>query len=179
MNAIYVLADLLRVVFCVLVAYLLPHRVLAIKAVLILWVSNLFSYYPALWMMGDGFDPTLFKMTNTVTDQIINFSFLRWLTRFTRRSSRHVASNLRVMKLLLVVLWISLVIRITGTILFIVKRKREYLVYLPNFVGDLLLLFCVFMNYKTPVFLMVSVVFLYLVIKIILVVPMIQMHPVL
>lgn len=165
MNSIYVLGDLLRVIFCVLVAFLLPHRVLALKAVLILWVSNLFSYYPARWITGTEFDPISFKITNTITDQIINFSFLRWLTQYTRKSSSNIASNLYFMKLLLVVLWISLVIRITGTVLFVLKRKREYLVYLPNFVGDLLLFYCLFLNYKTPVLIMVSVVFVYFVVK--------------
>lgn len=174
MNLVYILSDLLRVIFCLLVAFGLPHRVLGLKAILIVWASNLISYYPALWMLGNEFDLLSFQEANTVTDQVINFSFLRFLGIYTRDPSHKVASNRRLLKILLVVLWVALVIRIVGTSLFIVLRKREYLVYLPDFVGDLIVLFCLFLNYETPVFLMVSVLFVYLVIKVSVVV---SLHP--
>lgn len=92
---------------------------------------------------------TQFRVANT-----INFSFIRWLAVYTRNSADRVASDRGFLKLLLIVLWVSLAIRIVGTLLL---RIREYLVYLPNFVGDLLVLFCLF--------LMSSIVIVYLVLS--------------
>lgn len=163
MDTVYILCGaVLRLIFCVLVAISLPTRLLWLKSMLIIY-SPLFFVYPLKFFFPDISTESLSSMSvDKIVDQIINLVFLRWL-------SRHqdiVTANKRWMKGFLRLLWIFLVLRILGITLFVITQHRQWLVFFPNFVGDLIVLYCVATAVTLPKWFMTLSILLFLIIKV-------------
>lgn len=163
MNLFYLFGVVLRILFCLIVAYTIPSRYLWIKSMLIIWGSEFFDFYPVKWIMGPEMEDFTYHTADKITDQIINLVFLRWLSKH----QHSVRSDSTWMKHFLNMLWVLLILRVLGVSLFIITQKRKWLVFFPNFVGDLIVFYCLFATFVLPVWFRVCSIIVFLTIKVI------------
>jgi hypothetical protein len=161
MKPVYLLYGVvLRLVFCFLVAITLPQRLLWLKSILIIYSQVLFSPLQLLFPENSPYFPS--QSVEKITDQMINLVFLRWLSRH----QEIVTSNKRWMKDFLRLLWIFLVLRVIGVTLFVITQHQQWLVYFPNFVGDLIVLYCIATTVTLPTWFMTLFILLFITVKV-------------
>lgn len=162
MNPFYTFGNVLRILFCLVVAYTIPTKYLWFKSMLIIWGSEFFDFYPVKWIMGSRMEDASYHVYDKITDQIINIVFLRWLSQHPEV----VRFDKTWMNIFLKVLWVLLILRIIGMVLFFLTKERKWFVYFPNFVGDLIVFYCVFATFALPVWFRTILIVIFFCLKI-------------